>query len=182
MADRMVWFARVFDFDLEVGMFPNLVERLRGTPARLEERVRQVPPALLTRRVDGGWSIQENVGHLGDLEPLWAGRLDDLLAGKASLRPADLENRKTHEAGHNARSIGDLLRRFRSERQALVARLEQLTTALVARSAMHPRLERPMRTIDMAFFVAEHDDHHLAAITALLRGEEPTYGPPSEAP
>ena len=31
----------------------------------------------------------------------------------------------------------------------------------------HPRLGTPMRLIDLAFFVAEHDDHHLAQITHL---------------
>ena len=30
-----------------------------------------------------------------------------------------------------------------------------------------PRLGTPMRLVDLAFFVAEHDDHHLAQITFL---------------
>ena len=34
---------------------------------------------------------------------------------------------------------------------------------------MHPRLERPMRLIDMMFFHAEHDDYHLARISELRR-------------
>ena len=34
--------------------------------------------------------------------------------------------------------------------------------------AWHPRLDRPMRVIDLAIFAAEHDDHHLARITELL--------------
>jgi len=40
---------------------------------------------------------------------------------------------------------------------------------LVERSAFHPRLKKPMRIIDLAFFVAEHDDYHLAKITAAKR-------------
>jgi hypothetical protein len=38
-----------------------------------------------------------------------------------------------------------------------------------ARTAHHPRLDRPMRVMDLAVFVAEHDDHHLARITELRR-------------
>jgi hypothetical protein len=34
---------------------------------------------------------------------------------------------------------------------------------------VHPRLQQPMRVVDMAFFVAEHDDHHLARMTQLAR-------------
>jgi len=37
------------------------------------------------------------------------------------------------------------------------------------RTALHPRLQQPMRVLDMAFFTAEHDDHHLARMTELSR-------------
>jgi hypothetical protein len=38
-----------------------------------------------------------------------------------------------------------------------------------ARAARHPRLDRDLRLLDLCLFVAEHDDHHLAVIRALLR-------------
>jgi predicted short-subunit dehydrogenase-like oxidoreductase (DUF2520 family) len=38
------------------------------------------------------------------------------------------------------------------------------------RTSLHPRLKRPMRLIDLCFFVAEHDDHHLAIATRLALG------------
>jgi uncharacterized damage-inducible protein DinB len=145
------------------------VERLRGTPARLEERVESLAPENLTRRVGDCWSIQENVGHLLDLEPLWAGRLEDLMSGTEVMRPADLENTKTHEANHNKASITYLLSTFREMRLRFVDQLDALDEASVLRSARHPRLEQPMRTLDLVFFVAEHDDHHLAWITELRR-------------
>jgi uncharacterized damage-inducible protein DinB len=162
------WFERSFDFNLDVRLFPAIVERLRGTPVRLEERVADVSKAVLIERVDDRWSIQEQVGHLLDLEPLWLGRVDDLLAGRAWLRSADLSNRATHEANHNTASIKTLLREFRTVRHALVSRIEMLNTEEVLYTALHPRLEQPMRLIDLAMFVAEHDDHHLATITSLL--------------
>ena len=43
------------------------------------------------------------------------------------------------------------------------------TEAAVDRAAHHPRLDKPMRLIDMVFFAAEHDDQHLASITELRR-------------
>jgi uncharacterized damage-inducible protein DinB len=171
---RTKWFERKFDFNLPVGVFPSVVERLRGTPARLEESVRALPPRVLTAKHSGGWSIQEQVGHLLDLDELHEGRVEDYAQRLATLRPADLSNRKTFEADHNAARIEDLLARFRAARTSFVQRLEALTEAEVALSALHPRLNQQMRVIDMALFVAEHDDHHLATITELSR-ELTTY-------
>ena len=81
MIKRMFWFERKFETDLPAHLFPGVIERLRGTPARLEERVRGLTRDQLTRKPHDSWSIQENAGHLGDVEPLWLGRLDDFDAG-----------------------------------------------------------------------------------------------------
>jgi len=35
--------------------------------------------------------------------------------------------------------------------------------------SVHPRLQQPMRLVDSLYFVAEHDDHHIAKISGLLR-------------
>ena len=169
MTERTRWFARTFTFDAPASAFATLIERLRGTPARLEDRLGGLSPEVLVARHDGQWSIQENAGHLRDLEPLWAARLDDFETGAERLRAADLENRRTFDANHNAASLSVILREFRREREAFVARLEGYDEAFVVRMALHPRLAQPMRVIDHALFVAEHDDHHLATITALLR-------------
>lgn len=163
------WTDRRFTFDLPEALFPVVIERLRGTPARIEDKVRALPPEILTRREGDAWSIQEHVGHLLDLDGLHAGRLDDFLSGAAVLRPADMGNRKTWEAAHNERPVRDLLHAFRRERELFVARLDAWDPGLVSRTALHPRLEQPLRVIDMAFFTAEHDDHHLARMTELAR-------------
>jgi uncharacterized damage-inducible protein DinB len=154
---------------MPVGVFPSVVERLRGTPARLEELVRALPPQVLTAKPNGGWSIQEHVGHLFDLDELHEGRLEDYAQGLDTLRAADMTNLKTNEAGHNEALTEDLLARFREARARFVRRLEALTEEEVARMAIHPRLQQPMRVIDMALFVAEHDDHHLATISELSK-------------
>ena len=163
----MRWFDRKFDLGLPASAFPPILGRLRSFPDRLEREVRRVPEERLTVRVGDGWSIQENVGHLFDLEALWEKRLEDFDAGVTVLHPADLENRKTHEADHNSRRIDDLLTAFRDARLRIVQRLERRTPAELSRVALHPRLQQPMSVVDLGFFVAEHDDHHLNTITAL---------------
>jgi uncharacterized damage-inducible protein DinB len=165
------WFGRKFDFSFPVELYPEVIERLRGTPARIEERVKDASPALLTRRDGDTWSIQENIGHLLDLDELFAGRFEDFEVGLEKLRPADLTNQKTHLAQHNSRPVGKILSEFRRGRLALVKRLEAAPPEYFRRTALHPRLNTPMRVTDLLYFVAEHDDHHLARISELLRAK-----------
>jgi uncharacterized damage-inducible protein DinB len=165
----MLWIERKFEFVLPVEMYPNILERLRGTPARLEEKLAGLTREVLTRKPDDKWSIQEQVGHLSDVEELWHGRIDDYLNGLKELRPADITNRVTILKNHNADTIANLLRSFRSSREKLVSRFERFDIPGAGQSAHHPRLNKPMRVIDLAYFIAEHDDHHLARMTELLR-------------
>lgn len=169
MIERIAWFERRFSFDLPLWMYPSVLERLRGTPARLEERLLNLPRELLTRRDGDKWSIQEHAGHLLDLEALEVARLEDYAAGREQLTPADPRNRKTYEAEHNSKEIREILAAFRAERTEFVERLETLDAEFIERAAIHPRLKTPMRVIDLAFFKAEHDDHHLARISELIR-------------
>jgi uncharacterized damage-inducible protein DinB len=173
-ADRRVvtateqWFERTFDFTVPVSRLPSVLERLRGTPARLDERTRAIVPSVLTRADAGRWTVMEHIGHLSDLEPLWLLRAQQIVAGESELAPTDLSNRRTHEANHNARALHDLLAEFRDHRSQFVRLLAAAEPAVHSRTALHPRLRTPMRLIDVAVFVAEHDDHHLAATTALI--------------
>ena len=163
------WFDRKFEFTFPVEQYPNLCVRLRGTPARLEETVRDARPETLVRKPGDKWSAQEHAGHLLDLEPLWLSRVEDFVRGGEVLTTADLSNRKTEEANHNGRALQGILSEFRTARLNLLNRLEKIEPALVGRTMLHPRLQKPMRVVDHLFFVAEHDDHHLAKIWELIQ-------------
>jgi uncharacterized damage-inducible protein DinB len=163
------WFDRKFKFDSDQNIFPSLIERLSGTPLRLRHKIQSIDPRILKTKVDNTWSIQENIGHLTDLEPLWQGRLEDIRNGKQEMRAADLQNSKTDQANHNDRSIDELLFEFRKMREQTIELMENVDEELVFKFALHPRLKTPMRTMDLFLFVAEHDDHHLARITEIAR-------------
>ena len=165
-----IWFERKFDFTFPVEQHPNLCARLRGAPARLEEIVRCADHDVLVRkpRENNKWSPQEHTGHLADLEPLWMARVDDYIAEASQLTVADLTNRRTSEAQHNLRPIEEILAEFRSARLQLLSRVEKIAPAIFARASLHPRLKTPMRLVDHLYFVAEHDDHHLAHIWELI--------------
>lgn len=161
------WFNRTFTLGLAPDMAPEVLARLQDAPSRLEQALRALAVPLLVHRPHGRWSIQENAGHLLDLEELWTQRLDDFDRGLPTLHPADLQNTKTHEAHHNTRAASELTAAFRAARIAIVERLRRMTPIELSRVALHPRLQQPMSVVDLCFFVAEHDDHHLATIAEI---------------
>ena len=148
-------------------LHPNVLARLRGTAPRLADATAGLDAETLTLRLGDKWSIQQNVGHLLDLEELWATRVQEYARGTATLTTWDVTNEKTERAGHNERPLAVLLAEFARTRAKWLARLAPLATADYARSARHPRLGTEMRLIELLVFVAEHDDHHLARIFEL---------------
>jgi uncharacterized damage-inducible protein DinB len=172
MSQVPIWFERKFEFSFPVELYPNLIARLRGTPARLEETLRGRPQEILIRKPQEKWSPQEHAGHLLDLEPLWLARVNDYFVAAAQLTVADLQNRKTDEANHNARPLETILQDFRGTRKKLLQRVADLDPSLFSCTIPHPRLKTPMRLVDHLYFVAEHDDHHLARIWELLNTQD----------
>ncbi|GJM31015.1 MAG: hypothetical protein DHS20C18_00160 [Saprospiraceae bacterium] len=162
------WFERKFDFENLSTTAEGLMERLRFTPLRVQEQIRNLSAAQLTQEFEGKWSVQENIGHLNDLEPLWHGRIIDIINGETTMRPADLTNKKSHEAGHDLIPMAKLLSNFTANRNKLLSLCEEHYDVLWTASALHPRLKTPMRIIDLLYFVAEHDDHHLATNNFLI--------------
>ena len=169
MSQVPAWFERKFEFSFPVELHPNLQERLRGTPARVEEMLRGRSHEALTTKPKQKWSAQEHAGHLLDLERLWLARVGDYVAGSAQLAATDLQNRKTDEANYNSRPLDLILAEFRAARAKLVKRVDELDVSLFSRAIPHPRLKTPMRLVDHLYFVAEHDDHHLARMWELLK-------------
>lgn len=164
MVKRIRWIERKFNFDAPPGMFPVFVERLRGTLPRLKDTTAQFTEEKLEQRVNNGWSIKEHIGHLIDLEELHSNRVDQLMTSVSILQPADMTNKKTYLADHNDSSLKSLLDTFEKTRNDFISKLKDFDEFDAIRSATHPRLGKPMRMIDLVFFAAEHDDHHLTVI------------------
>ncbi|MEP6729844.1 MAG: DinB family protein [bacterium] len=121
MRESPAWFDRTFEVPYSADLLPQLHTRLRGSPARLEETVRQGSRKKLITKVDATWSAQERI-------------LED----------------------------------YRATRRRLMKRVEALDASLFPKAIPHPRLRTPMKLADHLYFVAEHDDHHLARIWALV--------------
>lgn len=166
--ERSNWTDHKFIFGYPPGWLPNILERLNGTSSRMKEMISTLTEAETGRRHEGKWSIKDHIGHLADLEELHSGRINDFLERKKILRPADMTNAKTNQADHTSKSTQKLLNDFAIKRKHFIQRLHQLDEETHHFKSQHPRLKKLMRPVDMAFFTAEHDDHHLATIREII--------------
>ena len=166
---RLKWTDRKFAFNYPVELYPEIIERVRGASARLDEYLTSAPAEILTRQDEGRWSIQENAGHLFDLDELTLQRIDQYAAGVQVLTAADITNKATSAANYNSVAAATISQSFRARRNEVVKKLESFDAEMFARSAVHPRLNIPMRLVDFVFFEAEHDDYHFTRINELLK-------------
>lgn len=178
---REAWTGRTFDFDYPVTRIGVFLSRIRGTGARIPAAVRGMSPQALAARPDGKWSVQEHVGHLFELDALHLRRLDELSAGASELSAADMDNRATWDADYNSAAFADVFGQFEERRAELIRRLASLDEQGLARTARHPRLQTPMRAVDVAFFCAEHDDNHVAAIETIAANNKHAPAPAMSA-
>ena len=167
------WFERKFDFSFDVDEYNNIYQRLQQAPAILEAVLLTIPEQLLSHQPAGNWSIKEHTGHLSVLEPLWRARLQDIIDKKPILTPTDLNNSATSEAGFNKFNIIELIHRFTEERKQTLSLLDSINIKDHTHTSLHPRMQQPMRMIDILYFTTEHDDHHITVVREI--GEGKTY-------
>jgi hypothetical protein len=168
MIAKIPWTERKFNFDFPVSHLPCIYVRLEGTSTRIAEYIKDLSEEELKLKPNGKWSVKEHIGHLIDLEELHEGRLEDYRNKVKVLRAADMQNTKTNAANHNAIPVTTLLNKFHETRMHFLNQLEAMDETALSQSALHPRLQQPMRVVDMAFFVAEHDDQHLVCIQEIF--------------
>ena len=141
-------------------------------PERARAILSSVTEAARCFKPDGRWSAKENIGHLDDLSGVDEKRLNDYLSNASSLSPADTRNPATEAANHNSRSWIEIIERLKENRLHFTHQLAQLTNEQLQRKALHLRLQQQMRLLDWLWFIAEHDDHHLAAASTAIAAHE----------
>ncbi len=158
------WFDRQFDLTLKANEFAAVYARLKQAPQVLKQITTGLSEEMLVDKPGDKWSIKEHAGHLSILERIWRIRFVDIKQSKPALTPADLDNKATTEAGFNKYTMDRLVEMFAEEREKTLVQLDSMTEEDMTKTSLHPRLQQPMRVIDLAYFVAEHDDHHFEHI------------------
>jgi GNAT superfamily N-acetyltransferase/uncharacterized damage-inducible protein DinB len=166
--EQTKWFDRKFDFHFGMEAFPNLLERLEKSAGKFREIIIEASEQELNFKSDREWSVKEHIGHLSILEPLWQKRFSEIKTNLTEMSPADLTNKGTDEALFNQYAIEKIINDFEQERKNTVQLLKCFSGKDFELSVYHPRLKQPMRIIDLMYFVAEHDIHHMKRIIHIL--------------
>ncbi len=157
------WFERNLKFGHPIAMLPYFLERLDGTFVRLCKKVEEVPNNILSMIFNDKWSVKQTIGHLAEVDEIANRRIDEMTSGVEVLSPAVFEPRD-----YNGLSIEKVLAYFNNNRIANINKYKSLTPEQLSKSSIHPRLKVPMTPVDLAWFDAEHDDHHLVKINEII--------------
>jgi hypothetical protein len=161
---KIEWFERKFTFGLPAGMLPFYIERLQGTASRIEGKIKGIKEENLSFKLDNKWSIKQNIGHLAEVDEIANRRIGEMLRGISPMSPAVFEPR----GDYNQQSLNEVLGYFRKNRDENIRTYSELTDADLGKSSLHPRLKVQMTPVDLAWFDAEHDDHHLVRIGEII--------------
>ncbi len=167
--EQLKWTERKFDFGFKKEYLPFMLERIKATTSRIEEMTKGNSEDQLSKQSNGQWSVKQHIGHFIDLEELHQARVEQFKEGLTELRAADMSNKKTHEADHNKRSSAELISELKKVRKHFIHSIEAIDEVKLDHKALHPRLQKHITITDLAYFVGEHDNHHLTIMAALLK-------------
>jgi uncharacterized damage-inducible protein DinB len=162
---KMEWFERQFTFGLPAGMLPFYLERLGGTLARIEKKTTGIKEDILSHKLNGKWSVKENIAHLAEVDEIALKRIDEMKQGVSPMSPAMIQPGRDY----NAQSIDEVIRFFKTNRDKNLQKYKSLDDEDLNKSSLHPRLKILMTPVDLAWFDAEHDDHHLERVNEILK-------------
>lgn len=162
--NTLPWFERNLKFGLPAEMLPYYLERLSGTAIRLGAKVKGFSDADLSTKLDGKWSVKQNIGHLAEVDAIANKRIDEMIAGVGVMSPAVFEPKD-----YNPWPIDKVIELFILHRTQNINKYKDLSASDLIKSSLHPRLKVQMTPVDLAWFDAEHDDHHLVRINEILK-------------
>lgn len=161
--NNLPWFERNLKFGLPKEMLPFYLERLEGTMYRIQAKVKGYDNQILSERFNGKWSVKQNIGHLAEVDEIANKRIDEMVAGISPMSPAVFEPQD-----YNPWPIEQVVEYFITTRSKNLSKYLSIAEDNLLKQSLHPRLKVMMTPVDLAWFDAEHDDHHLVTINNIL--------------
>ncbi|HXW92349.1 MAG TPA: DinB family protein [Terriglobales bacterium] len=140
------------------------------SPKRIAAAVSGLPDAILRfKPAPDKWSILEVLGHLADVEIVYAHRFRQMLADKKPvIAPMDQVAWATR-LGYSEESPAELVAAYGLNRHRTLQLLRRLKPGDLEKSAYHPELERDVTVAEYVAKIASHGANHLAQIERLKK-------------
>ncbi|HVS90826.1 MAG TPA: DinB family protein [Mucilaginibacter sp.] len=152
-------------------LYSALVCRLKTQHLAIAEIIKHVDEKRLTREPEPGkWSIKDNIAHLVSYQPVFIGRVHQMLKGgtpafnayKADNEPDFLHAREL--------PLTELMNRLNGNRRQILELITNLPDDDLLLQGTHPKFGAMTITEWTEFFLL-HEAHHLFTIFKLVKGK-----------
>jgi uncharacterized damage-inducible protein DinB len=148
------------------------LDALTAFPDELKQTLRGLSDdALRHRPAAGAWSAIETVGHIMEVEALWAGRFRQMLAAEQPVFSAYNPDEAVQQRDYQNKQPAGLLLAFTEQRAELVVFLRILRPAQLARTGVHAR-HGVISVADGIAILANHDRAHNQQIAAAIEAHQ----------
>jgi hypothetical protein len=148
----------------------NHLDDAEKSPKQIAAAVLGLPEKTLCYKSSPDkWCILEILGHLADMEVLYAYRIRQMLADKDPvIAPID-QDAWAKKLGYLESSPPELVALYGLNRHANVGLLRRLKSADLQKSARHPELDRPVTVADYVRMMSKHGPNHMEQIERLKK-------------
>jgi len=146
------------------------LEAAEKSPKQVAAAVSGLPePTLRYKPAPDKWCILEILGHLADVEIVYAYRLRQLLADKKPvIAPMD-QNDWAHNLGYMETPPAEMMALYGLNRHANLRLLQRLKPADLEKSAFHPETKKDFTVAELVERMWTHGASHLAQIERLKK-------------
>lgn len=148
-------------------VFAAHIETLRAFPAQLQRIVTSLNDDQLHFKPANEWSVIENIGHLIDIDELYVGRVDRILAEERPEFPRFEPDPIVATKGYQQMNGHALLEQFIATRQATIDGLSTIEPDELHRAGVHA-VYGEMTLHRLVEQLVNHDQKHLVQIHETL--------------
>jgi hypothetical protein len=148
----------------------NHIEAAEKSPKEIAAAVSGLPPQVLRYKPSREkWSILEILGHLADIEIVYAYRLRQMLADKQPVIAAMDQDEWAKKLGYMDTPAPELVALYGLNRQHNLRLLRRLKPADLEKSAFHPEYQQAVTVATLVEKMAGHGTNHLQQIERLKK-------------
>jgi len=146
------------------------LEGMEKSPKQIAAAVSGLPENVLRfKPTPDQWCIHEILGHLADVEIVYAYRLRQMLADiKPVIAPMD-QNEWAQKLGHLDTPLAELVALYGLNRHANLRLLQRLKPGDLEKSAFHPETKKDFTVGELVERMSTHGTSHLAQIEKLKK-------------
>jgi hypothetical protein len=146
------------------------LEAAEKSPKQIAAAVSGLPEKILNfRPALDKWCVHEILGHLADMELLYAYRIRQMLADtKPVIAPID-QDAWAKNLGYMESPVPELVALYGLNRHATLQLLRRMKPGDLEKSAFHPELKREFTVAEMIERISVHGANHLAQIERLKK-------------